>query len=689
MADWKTLDLSEVIPGTGSLDAVQDVVDILILTGNIATGILEILKALLVPFPDPLGATIQVLLNTIQTILDNLKESGVFGLFLIPTNLNELESYRGGYPKFRQLFLSSLNDPEDPNRPQIGGQGTAGAMFLLVNSASVNEFLDQVHALVSLFRLPDVKIRYPAPVNVRIEPADEDGLPSDSLLSLFADGNDLTTLRLSWEEPKFTRSLYYDFFAGNKFYVERSKSREGTLLTRQKTVQTQRSPVQKKKERDGVVPTIEEPVLDRNGNPIVLWEPLNPQDPFFDKDSDDVFLNFVAGQYSVILRGIGKGIENGYYYRIRSVPNDVQLALRTVGTTTYYVPTKDGKDWDESEPSPAVFGYLPQIDTTFDMPTAILNVYRAAYMLRFDAEIFNGSDRAVGSKTIEPFLAPYLENQIYTYFQGPLFEDDIPDYDTSRRYISTTGLVASSRVLEEDPFAGAREMFSSGFDLTLAEQFRIWIDRRAIDRIDRLLPLLIQNENLAETVKFFYQDLEADLPSILTSPLEDPVFFDEAVRTKVLLLINTLDGFTRTGQPPNWQSLRILQDIIPEGATLVDNLFRILKSLETVFADIGSNVEATIDGIQDRLNVLNTVVDILDAIIAFYSSLTVLDNVSLLYIAPDVGGVEHVTREFLRATNVPDSGPNHYSAGVALVFGGAGPADVTDTAAVLQLIFGV
>jgi len=275
------------------------------------------------------------------------------------------------------------------------------------------------------------------------------------------------------------------------------------------------------------------------------------------------------------------------------------------------------------------------------------------------------------------------------FFEGPLFPDGvIPGYAESRRMATLQGAVASSTILEEDPFAGASELFGAGFELTPADQIRLWIDQQAFRRIDSLLPLIIQNETLGEMLKFFYLDLEPDLLELFTGDV-GAVLTDQALRTKVLLILNAFDGFVRQGQPPNWQSLKILRDIIPEGSSLVDNLFRMMKSLEGAFEGVTGAFESTIEGLQDRLAILNAIVDFLDQILAFYSSLAILDNISMLYIPPDVGGNAYIAREFLRAGNVPDSGPSHFSSGVALVFGGAGPADITDTTAVLQLIFGV
>ena len=137
MADWETFDLSDVLPGADELEELQTAVDTLVALGDVAIAVLEVLRAFLVGIPNPLSPILSVLLNELQQVIDNLRETGAFGLYLFPTTLEEIEFYKGGYFKFRQLFLQSLYDVEDPNRPQVGASGTLGAFFILANRASV------------------------------------------------------------------------------------------------------------------------------------------------------------------------------------------------------------------------------------------------------------------------------------------------------------------------------------------------------------------------------------------------------------------------------------------------------------------------------------------------------------------------------------------------------------------------
>jgi hypothetical protein len=284
------------------------------------------------------------------------------------------------------------------------------------------------------------------------------------------------------------------------------------------------------------------------------------------------------------------------------------------------------------------------------------------------------------------FLFPPIPDEGSQFFEGPLFPDGVvPAYAESRRHL-TVGTIASSTSLEEDPFGGAREMFADGFDLGDAELIRLWIDKAAIKKIDEILPTLVQNEGLAEMFKGFYQNADANITRILTEDITTLVQ-DGTIRGEVALLINSVDRYEQLGVPPNWQALRVLKDIIPEGDAIFDRLFKMMKSLENAFQGIDDALTSTIDGLRDRLAIISDIIDFLDQILALYASFDLLDTLSILYIPPNVGGTQYIATQFMSAGNPPQTSPNDFTAGVALVVGGAGPADATEGLKALKFIF--
>jgi hypothetical protein len=725
MADWQTFDLGDVLQGTEYLDKVQDVADLLISVGNVATSVLELLKVFMISVPNPIEPAVQLLLSEIETVLENLESSEANGLFLIPTSLEELHQYQGGYPKFRTLFMQSLYDMEDPNRPQIGSDGYLGALFLLVTKDNVADFIRQIISLQYLTQI-DMEIRYPPPINVEAVPADSDGDPVESMINLFSEDDELTTILLSWEEPKFTQSLFYDIFADNKFYIERSKSREGKLLTRQKTKVTQKDPLRKRTEKEGDAQGVEEPLLNRKGEPVSVWEPLDEDNPFVSlgDGNDDVTANWIAGSYSYVVKDVEKGVENGYYYRIRSVPEEVTLEERTLGGETVHTLILNGQEYTESDPSVPVFGSLPDVDTTFDMPTALLNVYRAAYMLRFDADTYDDQGTLmIGSSSLEEGVPQYLleqETQIpegtssmtlqqiasamvpgfdpldgdedsVRFFAGPLFEEEVESYEMSKWWVASVGSITASDDLENDPFSGARELFAQKFGLSTREQFRIWVDKMAIKKIKKILPIIMQNDSLFEMVKSFYTTAEPVILPLLEEGDFSGVFMtDIDLRTKVHQVIQMVDRHETQGIPPNWQAIRPLEDLIPEASSVLDRLFKMMSAFEQTFADFNASIDSTLEALRGRLDLLNDIIDVLDGIVAFFESLSVLDfSISTLFIPPAVGGVPYLTNEFMAAQNTPDTNPDDFTAGIVLAFGGPGEDDYKGPLNAVKFIFGL
>lgn len=708
MADWKTFDLSELLSDQveTSIDGVQTVTDVLVTVGNVSTAILEVLKVFNGSFPNPVSAAIQVLLGELQTVIDNLEDAGANGLFLIPTTLEEMETYRGGYSKFRQVVTQSLYDVEDPNRPQIGPDGVLGAFFLLFTTPSVSELIYYALTLENLIDTAKTitDIQYPAPTNITISPADSEGREPDTFLSLFSDEPELTTLRLSWEEPKYQQNLFYDIFARNKFYIEKSKSREGTLLTRESVREGLVNPLKRREDPGNT--TIKEPVLNRLGQPVYVWEPLNPDNPFFEVDDEDLSENFIAGTYSYVIRNVEKGIENGYYYRIRSVPKDVELRELPSGPDQdpLYLLELDGQTYTGSQPSVPVFGHLSNIDTSFDFASSLLNVYRAAYQLRFDASTFDDSGNLlIGSNSIEPRIPAYIEQdasftEVYDvstslentlYFEEALFEEgEIPSYDESQRFVATKGVITASTVLETDPFSGAREMFSEKLGLAPRDIFRIWVDKEAISKIESILPVLVQNDSLSEIVKELYQQAEAQIESFLTEGGSDALL-NEDLRTAVHLITQVADRYEAQGVPPNWKEVRIFEDLWPEATVIMDRLFRAVNSLDTAFANVGNAIDNTIEGLERRLLVLDQMVDFLDEIASFFTRLQNVPLASILFIPPESGGVPYLVRSLLQAGDPPPTGPDDFFAGIALTIGGPGPDDALGAANALKFIFGV
>jgi hypothetical protein len=715
MADWQQLDLGfEAVLSplsTGISGSVGG------LAGILQTGIavLDVLSSFLVVNSSPLLGAVETLRAEILNLLQDLGETGVYGLFLVPETLEEYVQYRGGYGKFQQLFLESLNDVDDLERPQFPSTAALGGVILYLSSEDPLDLLLNGAELFEFFSRP-FPLGLPAPVNLTASPVFNDGQGNVSRIKIIdtftGNTSQPNALLFEWQEPRVARDVFFDFFRSTKFILERSKSREGTLILKPSEDEspTRVTPLDKRVSREGRAKSASEPLLDAKGRPVYYWEPVDPSDPFIeaadllDDTSDVTNFNFIAGSYAFVL-DVPPGIDNGYYYRVRAVPQDATLDTVQGRVFTpegeedrsYFVLKRNGEilSSDTAPASAPVKGFIPEVDTTFDLPSALLNVYRAAYKLRFDTDVFNTSgDLAIGSSSITPTLPESLfrslrqtlvyeqgDNPDVLYFPEPLFEtSDITTYTTSAGSLENN-LVADAA--EFDPFGGIDEFIQPRLSLTDSERVLLAIDRVAIPQVQSITPIVANNEGLFEVFRQLYTANQVSIEGVLES--EVPLFLfngdDAQVRGEVFSLLQLVNGFSRTGAPPNWQSVKVLDDLFPDASEAVDRLFNLITSFEALLQDATTELQGTIQGIQDRLTTLTALLDRIDTLITSLNAILTLDfDINLLYIPPAAGGNARVITEVLTATNPPDSDPNDYFLAIALLGG---------TADIFSLIFGV
>lgn len=720
MANWQqfNVELAAALDplGEGLSNTVGGIAGIL----QAGLSVLNVLSSFLTVTQSPLLAGVETLRGEILNLLQDLQESGVYGLFLVPDTLEEFVQYRGGYGKFRQLFLESLNDPEDPDRPQIPTTGALGGLFLYLESEDPASLIVNTQRLYSFFSRP-FNLSYPKPINLTVKRVDSTEGVVTPLLEVFTgDANPPDSLFFEWQEPRYANDVLLDVYAGVKFLLERSKSRDGILRVQSDLSAPQKTPLEKSAARSGKSKTSRQPVTNSEGEPLYYWEPVDPADPFVElNDLVDVTdgaisdFNFLAGSYSYQLEGVPKGLDNGYYYRVRAVPKEAVLEPLVVRgfvdnkeqDITVYILTDDKGQPLDPKLSPAsapVLGYLPDVDTTFDLPTALLNTYRTAYLLRFDEDLLkpNGS-LAVGSSSLREPLPDVLftttagtlayedpDGEETLYYPDPIFADEILNFTDS------AASLRNERVADVNSFSafgGVDEFILPRTSLPGSDRIRLAIDRLAEDRVRKVLPTVATNEGLFETFRQFYLSSQVEIESVLTNGVSEfTLTGGNDIRFRVDQILQLVVGFSRLGSPPNWENVKLLDDLFPEGSEAINRLFDLIKAFESVFQDSVSELQSTITGVEDRLAVLNALLDTIDDLIDSLTAYLQLDfDINLLYIPPAVGGNSYIISEFLNAQNAPDGNPNAYFVAISLLAGGASLQDLTAIQNVFSLIFGV
>jgi hypothetical protein len=194
---------------------------------------------------------------------------------------------------------------------------------------------------------------------------------------------------------------------------------------------------------------------------------------------------------------------------------------------------------------------------------------------------------------------------------------------------------------------------------------------------------LAANEGLFDTFRQFYTTNEVLIEVLLTEDLALTTLNGDvpAARNTVYSLLQLVNGFVSPGAPPNWESVKVLEDIFPDANEVIDRLFGLISSFGNLLQDSTQELQATVDGVQDRLRVINALLTQIDTLLESVTALLAVDfDINLLYIPPGVGGNSRVVSEVLTATNPPDAGADEYFMAIALLGG---------TTGIFSLIFGV
>jgi hypothetical protein len=161
LGTWQTVSLE--IPDF--LEPVRQAVDaffsFLIQILNILIGLLEVLKVFATGLLDPIIAVIEALRDLIETILNDLRQLGIYihGDYYSLVG-PDFQSLRGGYLGYEGRMVARLTDTGDANRPDISELSSCIAVFLFVQAdiRGINRIVQLIRSILRLFNR-----RYPLP----------------------------------------------------------------------------------------------------------------------------------------------------------------------------------------------------------------------------------------------------------------------------------------------------------------------------------------------------------------------------------------------------------------------------------------------------------------------------------------------------------------------------------------------
>ena len=139
-------------------DGVNDVAEFLLTVLNVANEVLDLIKNFVFDFANPISIVIKELLGLIQSLLNDLRNLGVYVYKDIPTDAAApflQKRLEGGYVNFEERLTGAMLNSSDPNNPVfLFSESTSVFAFFFYYSAPaslIHTFLDALKALLNLF----------------------------------------------------------------------------------------------------------------------------------------------------------------------------------------------------------------------------------------------------------------------------------------------------------------------------------------------------------------------------------------------------------------------------------------------------------------------------------------------------------------------------------------------------------
>lgn len=154
MANWQSTPSPLALPDELRIpiDAISNVLSLLIALLNVALAILSVIRAFAFGILDPLTAILNALINALEGLLNDFRQIGVFihgDWYLVEFPPERL---RGGFRAYQQRMTARLLDTSDPNRPNFS-PATAGVAVFFYSSAPVEQIGRLIQFIVGIARL--------------------------------------------------------------------------------------------------------------------------------------------------------------------------------------------------------------------------------------------------------------------------------------------------------------------------------------------------------------------------------------------------------------------------------------------------------------------------------------------------------------------------------------------------------
>jgi hypothetical protein len=220
---------------------VNTVATTLIQLLDIAVQALELAKAFIPSYIDPISAIVAAIVEEIQSYVKDLQQSGAYAVgdwseiyFKYP-----FLELKGGFTEYEKRMVGRLTDWKDPNRPNLSTQTKTLALFFYA-TADVTEIQRLKRLIQTFMRLFDFKSNMdplPQPINLEVQYG-TDGMSIFSFGPLFSEdmGKEAPAVaNLTWDIARPVQSEYTNIVKGfvppvDGWIVEVSTAPDGMKL---------------------------------------------------------------------------------------------------------------------------------------------------------------------------------------------------------------------------------------------------------------------------------------------------------------------------------------------------------------------------------------------------------------------------------------------------------------------------
>jgi len=144
-------------------------------------------------------------------------------------------------------------------------------------------------------------------------------------------------------------------------------------------------------------------------------------------------------------------------------------------------------------------------------------------------------------------------------------------------------------------------------------------------------------------------------------------YSDAVTRNNIATVVSFLMNLSYQGEPPNWEQVSLLRDLIPWSGQMLYDLIAKIQALLDAYKGILDEIKAFIDLIIRKINVLEQFIKFLISILNFIESLSVG-----FYMLTATGLTGDVNDWFAAVDNAqgdpPKSGAGGYTCGLCLAY---------------------